>query len=147
PACRGRSGPVTRYTTCHHNVRFLRLDSVILQLIEVLIALAAYAGAGHAVWRHLRHGQPHWHARLWAGAALVVHAIALVHVSLASGSVLILGFGTALSLFAWQSALLLWLFSLRESVGALGLAIYPLAGISAVVAFALPPGAAATDTL
>jgi len=120
---------------------------VILQLIEVFIALAAYCGAGYAVWRHLCHKRPHWHARAWAAVALVVHAIALIHISLASGNMLILGFGSALSLFAWQSALLLWLFSLRESVGALGLIMYPIAGLCAIAAFILPAGAAATDAL
>lgn len=121
-------------------------DAVLLQLIEVIVALVAYAGAGYAVWRHLHDGHPHWHATAWAAGALVIHAIALAHVSLVSGS-LILGFGTALSLFAWQSAVLLWLFSLRESSGALGLVIYPVAGICAIAAFALPTGSAATEAL
>ncbi|HLQ85519.1 MAG TPA: cytochrome c biogenesis protein CcsA [Salinisphaeraceae bacterium] len=117
------------------------------QFFEVLIAFAAYAAAGHAVWQHLRHGRPHWRVTLWAALALAVHALALLHASLTSSNTLILGVGSALSLFAWQSAVLLWLFSLRESIGALGLVIYPLAGISAIIALVLPAGSAATETL
>lgn len=122
------------------------MSGTILQFAEIIIVLAAYAGAAYAVWQHLRHGRPHWHVRLWAAAALVIHAIALAHVSLQSGT-LVLGVGTALSLFAWQSALLVWLFSLRESIGVLGLVIYPTAGVCALAAFAMPSGSAAADTL
>lgn len=122
------------------------MSGVILQFAEVIIALIAYISAGYAVWRHLRHGHAHRRAHIWAAAALIVHAIALAHVSFQSGA-LVLGVGTALSLFAWQSALLLWLFSLRESVGVLGLVVYPIAGICAVAAFALPSGSAAVDML
>lgn len=117
-----------------------------LQFAEVIIALATYVGAGYMVWRHLRYERPHWQVHIWAAVALIIHAIALAHVSLQSGA-LVLGVGTALSLFAWQSALLLWLFSLRESVGVLGLVVYPIAGICAVAAFAMPSGSAAVDTL
>lgn len=117
-----------------------------LQFAEVFIALVAYIGAGYAVWRYLRHAQPHWHVRLCAAVALIIHAVALTHVSLQAG-VLVLGVGTALSLFAWQSALLLWLFSLRVSVGVLGLIIYPVAGLCALAAFAMPSGSAAVDSL
>lgn len=122
------------------------MSGTLLQFTEVSIAFIAYIGAGCAVWRYLRHAQPHWHVRLAAAVALVIHAIALAHVSLQSG-VLVLGVGTALSLFAWQSALLLWLFSLRVSVGVLGLVIYPVAGLCAVAAFAMPSGSAAVDSL
>lgn len=122
------------------------MSGTLLQFAEVIIALLAYAAAGYAVWQHLRHDRPGWRSRAWAAAALVIHAIALVHVSL-QADVLILGVGTVLSLFAWQSALLLWLFSLRESTGILGLVIYPVAGVCAVAAFAMPPGSAAIDTL
>lgn len=119
---------------------------MVIVFIEIIAATLAYAGAGRSVWRHLRHARPYWHVRAWAGAALVVHAIALAHVGIQAG-VLIMGVGTALSLFAWQTALLLWLFSLRESVGALGLIIYPVAGACALVGLALPGGTAATDAL
>lgn len=122
------------------------MSGAVLQFAEVILALIAYAGAGYAVWRHLRHDRPHWHVRVCAAVALVIHAIALAHVSLQSGT-LELGVGTALSLFAWQSALLLWLFSLRESVGVLGLVVYPVAGLCAVAAFGLPTGSAAVDAL
>lgn len=117
-----------------------------LQFAEVIIALLAYASAGLAAWRHLRYAAPHRYAQLAAAIALLIHAIALVHVSLQADT-LTLGVGTALSLFAWQSALLLWLFSLRESIGALDLVIYPVAGICAAIALAMPTGAAAVDPL
>lgn len=119
---------------------------MILQLVEVLLALAAYGGAAYTLWQHLRHGRTYVHTRLWAGIGLLIHAFALAHLGLASG-VLILGFGTALSLFAWQSALLLWLFSLRGAIGILGLIIYPVAGVCALIALALPAGDAAVDQL
>src|SRR5699024_6015014 len=88
----------------------------------------------------------HWRALAWAGAGLALAFIALVHASLTAGS-LILGFGTALSLFAWQSALLLWLFSLRVSAGLLGVIIYPLSGLCALLALVLPAGTPAIDVL
>src|SRR5699024_8746385 len=51
---------------------------------------------------------------------------------------LIIGVGTALSLFAWQAALLLWLFTLRRPMSLLELTIYPLAGFFALVGLLIP---------
>src|SRR5699024_7065427 len=104
------------------------------------------AGAGYAVWRHLRHQQPHWQVRLAALIALLLHALSLLHSGLQAGT-LVLGVGTVLSLFAWQSALLLWLFSLRGAGGVLRLIVYPVAGVCALIAWAMPPGSAAVDAL
>ncbi len=119
---------------------------MVLLLIEVLVAAAAYAGAGRAVWQHLQHGESYWRARGWAALALAAHGVALAHGSIQAGMLLI-GIGTALSLFAWQAALLLWLFSLREAIGALGLVVYPLAGICALIGLVLPGAPGASDTL
>lgn len=49
-----------------------------------------------------------------------------------------LGVREALSLFSWQSALLLWLVSLRQPLRILGVAIYPLAALAAAIASSLP---------
>lgn len=117
-----------------------------LVVIEVLIAALAYAGAAAAVWRHLSDGRAYWHVTALAALGLVAQIGSLVHLSLHSG-MLVIGVGTALSMFAWQAALLLWLFSLRESVGALGLVIYPLAGLCAIAALLIPDAHSATESL
>jgi ABC-type uncharacterized transport system permease subunit len=117
-----------------------------LVIIEVLIAALAYAGAAAAVWRHLSDGAPYWHVTALAALGLIAQIGSLAHLSLQSGMIVI-GLGTALSLFAWQAALLLWLFSLRESVGALGLVIYPLAGLCGITALLVPDAHSATESL
>ena len=117
-----------------------------LVVIEVLIAALAYAGAAAAVWRHLSDGRAYWHVTALAALGLVAQIGSLVHLSLHSG-MLVIGVGTALSMFAWQAALLLWVFSLRESVGALGLVIYPLAGLCAIAALLIPDAHSATESL
>ncbi|ERJ18967.1 cytochrome C assembly protein [Salinisphaera shabanensis T35B1] len=117
-----------------------------LVVIEVLFTALAYAGATAAVWRHLARGAAYWHVTALAGLGLVAQIGSLVHLSLQSG-MLVIGLGTALSLFAWQAALLLWLFSLRESVGALGLVIYPFAGLCAITALLVPDAHSATEAL
>lgn len=70
-------------------------------------------------------------------AALLLH-LWLLATHLFRGEAIVIGVREALSLFAWQSALLLWLFCLRQPLRILGLAIYPLAGIAAALATALP---------
>src|SRR5699024_2534107 len=117
-----------------------------LQFAEIIVACVAYAGAGFAVWRHLRHQQPHWQVRLAALVALLLHALILLHTGLPA-CMLVLCVGNVFSLFAWQSALLLLLFSLRVAVGVLGLIVYPVAGVCALTAWAMPPGSAAVDAL
>ncbi|MBS63892.1 cytochrome c biogenesis protein CcsA [Salinisphaera sp.] len=117
-----------------------------LVVVEVLLAALLYAGAAAAVWRHLARGAPYWHVSVLAGLGLAAQIGSLVHLSLHSG-MLVIGLGTALSLFAWQAALLLWLFSLRESVGALGLVIYPFAGLCAIAALLVPDSHSATEAL
>lgn len=117
-----------------------------LVVLEVLVAALAYAGATHAVWRHLADGRDYWRVTAFAAVGLLAQIVALIHLSLHSGMVVI-GLGTALSMFAWQAALLLWLFSLRESVGALGLVIYPVAGLCAIAGLLVPDAHSATESL
>ena len=69
--------------------------------------------------------------------ALALHLWLLV-THLFHGEAVVIGVREALSLFAWQSALLLWLFCLRQPLRVLGLAIYPLAGIAGALAAAFP---------
>lgn len=115
-------------------------------VIEVLIAALAYAFATHAVWRHHAHGAVYWPVAALAGVGLTMQLVALVHLTLHTGA-MIIGLGTALSLFAWQAALLLWLFSLRESVGALGLVMYPLAAFCAIAGLIVPDPNGAREAL
>ncbi|MES1926792.1 cytochrome c biogenesis protein CcsA [Salinisphaera sp. T31B1] len=117
-----------------------------LVILEVIVAALAYAGAAGAVWRHLADGRAYWHVTALAALGLTAQLIALIHISLHAG-MLVIGLGTALSLFAWQAALLLWLFSLRESVGALGLVIYPVAAVCAIAGLLVPDTHSATESL
>lgn len=69
--------------------------------------------------------------------ALVLHLI-LLSSQLFHGRAIAIGVHEALSLFAWQSAVLLWLLCLREPLRVLGLVIYPLAGAAAALATFTP---------
>lgn len=79
--------------------------------------------------------------RTWRGggrAAVLVVPLALllqagaVSLQIFHGPVLRLGIAEAVSLFAWQSALTLWLFSFRERLETLGVLLYPVVGLCAV---------------
>lgn len=120
------------------------MDTSSLLLLALLAA--AYLGAAAGTWRHLRAGAGLVVARAAAGAALLLHLGLLLQVGVHNGG-LAIGVGGALSLFAWQAALLLWLFSLREPVTALGLAVYPTAALCAVIGIVAPPGEPATAAL
>ena len=115
-------------------------------VIEVLLAALAYSAATRAVWQHHAQGTTYLPVTLWAGAGLVLQLVSLAHLTLSAGA-MIIGLGTALSLFAWQAALLLWLFSLKESVGALGLVMYPVAAICAVAGLLVPDPNGAREAL
>ncbi|KEZ75988.1 cytochrome C assembly family protein [Salinisphaera hydrothermalis] len=115
-------------------------------IIEVLLATTAYAAATYAVYQHHATGAPYLRVTLLAGLGLVMHMVALVHMTLHTGA-MIIGVGSALSLFAWQAALLLWLFSLKRSIGALGLVMYPLAGLCAIAGLLVPDPNGAREAL
>ena len=103
-------------------------------LISILAALF-YGGAGMLAWRN--------HPRLpWVAlSALMFHAAALSLQLLGHGA-LHIGMSEALSLFAWQSAALLWAFSWREPVATNGALIYPVAALFGLAAalWPSPPG-------
>ena len=91
-------------------------------LILSSLALPAYLGAAFVAWHRIERFA--WLAPL--GLLLHFGALAL---GLAQEGSLRIGITEAASLFAWQSALLLWLFSFREPVAINGVAVYPLAAI------------------
>jgi len=94
-------------------------------LLFGLIATALYALAGWRIWRG---------AALPSGLlplTLALHAAALSLQIFHAGS-LRLGLAESVSLFAWQSALTLWVFSQREPLQSLGLVMYPFTGLCAV---------------
>lgn len=74
--------------------------------------------------------------------ALLLHGWNLSQHVFHGGSITI-GINEALSLFTWQSALLLWALCFREPLRMMGAAIYPIAGVAAVAA-ALWPTPAST---
>lgn len=115
-------------------------------VIEVLLAALAYAAATRAVWRHHAVGARYLPVTLFGAAGLSMQLIALIHMTLHTGA-MIIGVGTALSLFAWQAALLLWLFSLKRSIGALGLVIYPMAALCVIAGLLVPDPNGAHEAL
>jgi ABC-type uncharacterized transport system permease subunit len=75
--------------------------------------------------------------RWLAPLALLLHLSILLQQLVQHGAIVI-GIREALALFAWQSAMLLWLFCLRQPLRALGVVIYPLAGVGAALAMLMP---------
>ncbi|HVT35025.1 MAG TPA: cytochrome c biogenesis protein CcsA [Nevskiaceae bacterium] len=100
-----------------------------MNLSLAILAASLYLFATLAAWRG---------PRMTAGtgillaAPLALHAWLLARIVLLPGAVSI-GLDEAFSLFAWQSAFLLWFFSWREPLQILGLALYPMAAIAALV--------------
>lgn len=102
-------------------------------MILVLIALAFYLAAG---WLHLRPTTPDF-GRWLPLPALALHAGALSgHVF--QGGAITIGINEALSLFAWQSALLLWALCFREPLRVLGAVVYPFAALMLLLAALMP---------
>jgi ABC-type uncharacterized transport system permease subunit len=105
---------------------------------STLTSYAAVAAALLYLYAGWRASRPQAPADLWlAPVALLLHLIVLASQLFAQHAMTI-GLHEALSLFAWQSALLLWLFCLREPLRVLGIVLYPLAALAALWATFLP---------
>jgi len=102
------------------------------------LAAAAYFFCALSHWRGLAARAASW----LAPAALALHAGALLGAVVHDGN-LTLGVTEALSMFAWQAALLLWALCLVQPVQILGVAIYPLAAVAALWAAFWPTPVAA----
>jgi ABC-type uncharacterized transport system permease subunit len=77
--------------------------------------------------------------RILPPIALLLHGTVLASFVFRAGTITI-GLNEALSLFTWQSALMLWALCFREPLRILGTAIYPLAAVAALtVVFAPSP--------
>ena len=100
-------------------------------LYFALAAAPVYAICGLWAWR----ADPR--VQKLAALPLLLHLAALV-LSLVHEGSLRIGITEAASLFAWQSALLLWAFCFREPITVDGVAIYPLAALFAVWAALMP---------
>lgn len=101
-------------------------DNKIDMLLSLgLLAATLYAVAGWRIWR-----AGHLPAALLP-ITLALHAAALSLQIFHAGS-LRLGLAESVSLFAWQSALTLWSFSLREKLESLGMFLYPFVGLCAL---------------
>ncbi|MAA75505.1 MAG: phosphohydrolase [Salinisphaeraceae bacterium] len=105
----------------------------------VAAALAAYLLAGVVIWRALEDGRTPRGASLAAFAAVALHLVLLL-LRLTDNEGMRIDLGLAMSLFAWQAALLLWLFALRQPMGVLGVVVYPAAAAMLFAAQWLPPG-------
>jgi ABC-type uncharacterized transport system permease subunit len=93
-------------------------------------AAAAYLASARQAWRNATGSS-------WTPLALVLHLASLYLITVHDGEFEI-GVTAALSLLAWQSALLLWGFSMREKLHPLGGFYYPAAAVLAVIAAVLP---------
>src|SRR5688572_637054 len=97
------------------------------------LAATAYLACALGQWRRAGAGVIAW----ITPAALALHAFALVGAIVQGGS-LTLGVTEALSTFAWQAAVLLWILGMVQPVQVLGIAIYPLAAVAALWAALWP---------
>lgn len=107
------------------------LAACMTALTASLLAAPLYALSALLAWQRPR-----------ASLGVVPLALAIHFAALALGLVhlgsLRIGITEAASLFAWQSAVLLWLFALREPIAVNGIAIYPLAALFGIWAAAQP---------
>ena len=102
------------------------------------VAALTYAACALLHWRR---AAPRL-AALLAPVALALHAGSLLGAAFHEGN-LTLGTTEVVSLCAWQAALLLWVFCLLQPVQTLGVAIYPLAAVSALLPVFWPTWGAA----
>ncbi len=94
-----------------------------MSILFSLVAALLYAFASWRATQARHRGQS-----LILSGALLAHAAALSQQVLAGGNLLI-GVAESASLLAWLSALMLWVFCLREPLQVLGIAQYPIAAI------------------
>jgi len=107
------------------------------------LAFAGFAALAYAVCAlYARRGAGPRLPSFLAPLALVLHGAALLGAVVHDGN-LTLGITEALSVFAWQAALLLWVLSFAQPVQVLGVAIYPLAAAAALGAALVPTPVAA----
>ena len=99
-------------------------------LIPSLLAAVLYFAAAWRIWGSTQVDPVGQRALL--PAALLLHAAALA-IQVFPGNGLQIGLGEAGSLLAWLSALMLWVFCLREPLHALGVVNYPFAGLCALL--------------
>lgn len=118
----------------------------LIEYLELLIPAALYLAAGACVMQRMRARASAWPIHVLAVIALILHAWLLGREMFAAHSIVI-DVGGALSLFAWQTALLLWLFSLRQPVIFLGSIVYPFTALCVVVGHGLPSGSSPTEPL
>lgn len=110
--------------------------------VSVLAAILAYIAA--AAWLLVRAARdeaardrkayflPRWPALVFAAAGTLLHAIAL-HAAIRTPAGLNLGMVNMFSLMAWQIGLLTFAGSLRPGSANLGIGLYPLVGVSALM--------------
>lgn len=112
-------------------------------MTALLIATLFYLLTAFFVWRFPATPSP---ARWLPVPALLAHGLALGLLILHDGTIT-LGLSEALSLFIWQSALLLWALCWREPLRALGIAIYPAAALGALLLVVAPTPAGGGEML
>lgn len=110
-----------------------------INYLALLVPAAFYIAAGAAVIWRMRADGPAWPVHVLAVVALTLHAVVLGREMLAAHSVVI-DVGGALSLFAWQSAILLLLFSLWQPIVFLGAIVYPITAVCLLIGHGLPAG-------
>jgi len=103
----------------------MHVDYIVMMAMACVAALG-YTGAGLWSWR------AHPGLRWLAAGAIALHTLTLLLQIIGEGGLRI-GIFEALSLFAWQAALLLWSCSWRESIEVQGVVIYPIAGLFTVL--------------
>lgn len=102
-------------------------------MILTVLAGALYVATALLIWRW---PQPVLERSL-PPLALLLHGIALSGYVFHGGTITI-GFNEALSMFSWQSSLLLWALCFREPLRVLGMAVYPLTAAAALAAILWP---------
>ena len=106
-------------------------------MIAVVIALLLYAAAGWYSYHPRGASWPQWLPL----PALLLHAW-LLSEQVFQGTTVTIGVNEALSLFAWQSAALLWALCWREPMRVLGSAVYPFAAVALLLVTLWPTPAA-----